>query len=292
MDILFTITITSEDLEYIDQVTMTFPTGITPTAGIDPFPGFGNESGQTAEAFNGVSGQSVSWADIDNDRLVVFGGGFVYEALGKWDLNSVDPQLLGLKDDYYGTTRSDLGFAIGHNNRQDLCSGDQREYVGNMKSDRYQIDENGNALIEFVYDYHLTGKDIMVWVNLTGFQADNNKTGRIGEAQKHTLRGNGLVPVPSGGYKILKGTTRHGVSFAIDHENAPEWYQNGKFGWAVKSGSSCDWSIDDSSNFYDARTCYGTAYISFTLTAAPDKDCTFAIERINTATEFTGVNSH
>jgi len=186
-----------------------------------------------------------------------------------------------------------LGFAAGHNNRQDLCSTDQREYVGTMKSDTYQIDENGNALIEFAYDYHLTGKDIMVWVNLVGFQADQNKTTRIGEAQKHTLRGNGLVPVPSEGYTVPKGTTVT-VGFEIHHENAPEWYQNAKFAWAVKAGSTCGWTLLDTSNAYDARDCrvYPAAYLVFSLTAADDQDCTFAIDRITTATEFTGVSTY
>ncbi|NKQ40493.1 MAG: hypothetical protein HF962_02870 [Sulfurovum sp.] len=238
----------------------------------------------TTDVFNHV--------DINNDRLVVFGAGYVYESLGKWDLDSIASQVLTLKDDYYGITRSDLGFAVGHNNRQDLCEPDQREYVGNMKSKSYQIDENGHVLIEFEYDYHLTGKNIMVWVNLTGFQADNNTTGRIGEAKKHTLRGNGLVPVPENGYSIPKGKTRAGQSFAIHHENASEWYINGKFGWRIKSGSTCGYSIDDSTNLYDARTCYGAAKIIFTLTAPADKDCTFAIEGINTRSEFTGVNTH
>ncbi len=238
----------------------------------------------TSDAFN--------YVDIDNDKLVVFGAGYVYEALGKWDIDSIANQVLTLKDDYYGTTRSDLGFAVGHNNRQDLCSGDQREYVGNMKANNYQLDANGHVLVEFEYDYHLTGKDMMVWANLTGFQADNNQTGRIGEAQKHTLRGNGLKAIPEDGYKVGKGKTVSGATFKIHHTNAPEWYDNGNFGWAVKSGSTCAWSIDDWSNLYDARTCYGPAYITFTLTAPVDKDCTFAIERINTAREFTGVSTH
>jgi len=252
----------------------------------------------TLEAIGGNRAQftttsdTFNYVDINNDRLVVFGAGFVYEALGKWDLESVAPQLLELKDDYYGQTRSDLGFAVGHNNRQNLCTTDQREYVGNMKSDSYQIDENGHALIEFEYDYHLTGKDIMVWVNLTGYQSDENLTTRIGEAQKHTLRGNGLIAIPENGYSVPKGQTVLGAKFAIHHENAPEWYINGKFGWAVKSGSTCMWSIDDTSNYVDARTCYGSAYISFTLTAPDDKDCTFAIERVNVSEEFTGVSTH
>ena len=132
------------------------------------------------------------YVDINNDRLVVFGSGFAYEAFGKWDISSDAPTLLELKDNYFGATRTDVLFAVGHNNRQDLCAVDARQYVGNMKSSNYQLDKNGHVFIEFEYDYHLTGKDIMVWVNLTGFQADNGNTGRIGDAKKHTLRGAGF----------------------------------------------------------------------------------------------------
>ena len=228
--------------------------------------------------------------DINNDKLVIFGAGYVYEALGKWDIASVSKQVLELKDNYYGTTRPDVGFAVGHNNRQDLCSGDQREYVGNMKANNYQLDDNGNVLVEFEYDYHLTGKDIMVWVNLTGYQADNDITGRIGEAQKHTLRGNGLVSPNS--YSLAPFASARQLSFRVAHENAPEWYRNGHFEFATVGGCQVH-NIIDWSNLYDARECSNTVgYVELNVSNPTPQPCTITIGRIQVSSEFTGTSSY
>jgi len=231
---------------------------------------------------------TFNYVDINNDKLVVFGAGFVYEALGKWDIDTVANQLLGLKDDYFGTTRLDLGFAVGHNNRQDLCSVDQREYVGNMKANNYQLSDAGHALIEFEYDYHLTGKDIMVWANLTGFQADNNNTGRIGEAKKHTLRGNGLVSPET--WTLIGGSTAVSLPFSVEHENAPERYKNGHFGFSV-TGNCIVHGILDWSNRHDARECTNkVGYVDLNVSNPGAEDCTISIDSINVSSEFSGVS--
>ena len=233
---------------------------------------------------------TFNWIDINNDRLVVFGDGFAYEAFGKWDLDSVSNQLLGLKDNYFGTTRSNVLFAAGHNNRQDLCSVDARQYVGNMKAKNYQLDQDGHAFIEFEYDYHLTGKDIMVWVNLTGFQADNGNTGRIGDAKKHTLRGAGFVSpeaysLPVGGSGIFR--------FTVEHENAPEVYRNGHFSTATE-GSCTVVGIVDYSNMHDARECTNTkGYIYLDVRNDTAEVCTVQLSdgSIVVTPEFNGVSS-
>jgi len=250
-----------------------------------------------------TANNDFSYVDFNNDRLVLFGSGFVYEALGKWDIkDSGSANILSLKDDYRGDQRDNLSFAVGHNNRQDLCRADSRQYVGNMKATNYQLDATGHALVEFEYDYHLTGKDIMVWTNLTGFQADNNTTGRLGESLKHTLRGNGLNHAPEGGYALPKGASGL-AKFEIWHENAPERYRNGHFAHAIAGGSTCGYRRVKSSNFIydangdsvsaiDARVCNnggstkGRAYITYYIQAPADKACTFNITRINVATEF------
>jgi hypothetical protein len=242
---------------------------------------------------------------INNDRLVVFGKGYVYEALGKWDIvEMLNEGKLSLKDDYNGSTRSDLFYAVGHNNRQDLCDASGREFVGNMKAQTYQLDEGGHAFIEFEYDYHLTGKDIMVWVNLMGYQSDNNKTIRIGEAIKHTLRGNGLIAKPASlqldpGAKVTR-------TFVIHHKNAPEWYINGHFGYAIDT--NCDARYLASSDEFDARTCStskrvddddntssddvlvgtgdNTAWVAYRIENNGVQKCTFTITDVEVAPEF------
>ena len=231
-----------------------------------------------------------NYVDYSNDKLVVFGTGFVYEALGKWDITQLNNSALTLQDDYFGAERPDLYYAVGHNNRQDLCKTDGTEYVGTMSSTNYIVDANGYALIEFAYDYHLTGKDIMVWVNTTGLQADTNTIGRIGEAKKHTLRGNGLITTDS--YSLSPGTTAY-YRFNIRHENAPEWYRNGHFGFSVVGACTALQSDpgEEIGNFeYDARDCrLETSFVRLKVTNSTTQDCTITLDGIAVGTEFSGV---
>jgi len=238
-----------------------------------------------------VDGQNrFQYIDESNDKLVLFGEGYAYEALGKWDFSRLSNEVLELQDTYLGVKRSELFYAVGHNYRQDPCRSDGSEYIGyaQVDSNGSMLDSEGTAIVTFGYDYHLTGKDIMLWVNLTGYQADTDQTTRIGEAKKVTLRGNGLYSEPSDGYTVSKGETAN-VGFSIWHEKVPEFYRNAHFGWGIEPGSTCAYEIIETSNNYDARACiaeYGAAFISFKLTAPADKDCTFNITRINVSTEF------
>jgi hypothetical protein len=238
-----------------------------------------------------VDGQNrFQYIDESNDKLVIFGEGYIYEALGKWDFNRLSNEVLELQDTYLGVKRSELFYAIGHNYRQDPCRSDGSEYIGyaQIDSNGSMLDSEGTAIVTFGYDYHLTGKDIMLWVNLTGYQADTDQTTRIGEAKKVTLRGNGLRSEPSDGYGVSKGKTAN-VVFSIWHEKIPEFYRNAHFDWDIKVGSTCGYEVIETSNDYDARACiaeYGAAFISFKLTAPADEECTFNITRINVSSEF------
>ena len=232
-----------------------------------------------------AGGNIFQYVDFNNDKLVIFGEGYVYEALGKWDIQSDTPDRLLLDDDYYGVQRDDLFYAVGHNKRQDLCADDGTEYVGYARSDTYQVNSDGTALVEFAYDYHLTGKDIMLWVNLSGYQADTDTTTRIGEAKKHTLRGNGLITNDS--HKVAAGnTTGVPLKFQIRHENAPEWYQNGHFGYST-SGCQVENVLDGSLN-YDARSCVngGIAFVELNVTNPTSSDCTITLTGIAVSDEF------
>jgi hypothetical protein len=254
-----------------------------------------NDSKGKLEQIGGNKAQFVAednafkYIDPENDRLVLFGAGFVYEALGKWDLDSISDNTLVLKDSYYGIDRDGLYYAVGHNSRQDMCSNDGREYIGTMTSPTYQLDANGNVLVEFAYDYHLTGKDIMVWVNFTGYQADTNSTTRIGEAQKHTLRGMGLITNDK--YTVAAGSDSVHLTFGIHHKDIPEWYQNAHFGFSVVGKCSVD-GIVDWSNLHDARECSNNiAYVTLSVSNPSSKDCTITLDSIAVSPEFTGTNS-
>ena len=117
-----------------------------------------------------VDGQNrFQYIDESNDKLVLFGEGYAYEALGKWDFSRLSNEVLELQDTYLGVTRSELFYAVGHNYRQDPCRSDGSEYIGyaQVDSNGSMLDSEGTAIVTFGYDYHLTGKDIMLWVNLT-----------------------------------------------------------------------------------------------------------------------------
>lgn len=228
------------------------------------------------------------YVDPYNDKMALMAEGYKYEALGKWDFNILNNDLLQLRDSYFGETRDDLFFAIGHSYRKDYCREDGREWIGTARSDTYQLDVDGTVIVEYVYDYYLTGKDIIVWVNLKGYQADTNSNTRVGEAVKHTLRGNGLYGSPKGGYTLQAGASAT-VTFYIHHENAPEWYRNGHFGYGV--AGACSATEIEASNYYDARSCLyggdGTAFVTLYVTNPSAKDpCTITLTGVNPAQEF------
>jgi len=269
---------------------------------IDPL---GDDDNQTTEFTDTIPENVFKYvnAEGDNtDKLVVFGERKNYEAMGKWDITKIDDSTLSLQDDYYGIWREGLYYAVGHNYYQDQCREDGREWIGSTDSETYQLDEEGTVIVSYKYDYHLTGKDAMIWVNLDGIQPDTGAKTRVGEAVKHTLRGGGLVKVPTDGFSLKKGTNGYGT-FVVWHENAPERYRNGHFGYAIKSGSTCAYRLVASSNHIyddlgndiadtDARTCDngnstdGTSYITFYLEADPADDCTFDITNILPSSEF------
>jgi len=82
------------------------------------------------------------------------------------------------------------------------------------------------------------------------------------------------------------------VIFDIWHENAPERYRNGHFGWRVKEGSTCtiDAGTTISTNQFDARSCIaadGHAFIRMNISNPdPDADCSFDITGLVVSNEF------
>ncbi len=66
MDLIFTIDYnTPDNNEFMDKLSITFPEGITPITGTNPFPGGFPQA--PAEALNPIDGQTISWGDNDND---------------------------------------------------------------------------------------------------------------------------------------------------------------------------------------------------------------------------------
>ena len=133
--------------------------------------------------------------DIQNDILVTFGTGYTFSASGEWEIEDFNASAITLvAGQYEGNRTSGLGFAIGHNFRQDACRfGDEWIGQARLQNGTGAIDESGSAIVDLTYDYYLAGKDIVLYVNIIGQDNRLNKKIKIGEAYKHTLRGQGVV---------------------------------------------------------------------------------------------------
>lgn len=165
--------------------------------------------------------------DSENETLVLFGNGYTYDASGKWDFYKDSDSRLNLVDDFDGTTTSNLGFAVGNNYRQD-GSYEGVEWVGNVylkDSNTSRLEDNGMIIIQVEYDYYLTGKDVVLWVNLLGKVHTLDVTTRVGEAKKITPRAQGLT---AGSFVVPKGTT---VTYTINIgiANTVEMYRHARF---------------------------------------------------------------
>jgi hypothetical protein len=248
---------------------------------------FEDTTGGRSNVFKWVNAEGAN-----SDKLVVFGKGKNYEAMGKWDFSKLNDNTLTLEDDYFGQFRSNLSYAIGRNYYQDQCTDDSREWLGTTDSESYQLDDEGTVIVSYKYDYHLMGKDALVWVNLNGYQSDTQKTTRLGEVTKHTLFGQGLRRVPEGSISLDSNETKS-ITYEIWHEGSPNTpYRNAHFAWREAPGNDCEIISTVSSNEVDARTCdngwsrEGRSYMTFVLASSADKGCSFEISDLLMNDEF------
>ena len=206
--------------------------------------------------------------DNDNDILLTFGNGYTYNASGKWDISSHTVDTIYLDDNYSGNTISNLGFAVGHNNRQDQCV-DATEWVGNVSSSdgNYTVGDNGSALIDINYDYYLTGKDIVLYVNLLGENKATNEIVRIGESRKLTLRAMGTAENTRNYGCGYVGTDR----FYLTINDTEEPYKNSNFIPNINSSGDVIATVNSTSmaNGIDSCTIQnGRAYIDVDINAS------------------------
>ena len=243
----------------------------------------GTLSAGTPDKFTATSGV-FSNVDQVNDILVLFGNGYTYNASGKWDINTNSASTLDLVDDYAGANTSGLGFAVGHNYRQDRCN-EGSEWVANVypQNNNYILDATGSMVLQVEYDYYLVGKSVMLWANLVG--EHNGATVKIGEAKKVNLRGNGLSGESYTYAKGYTGTRRLYISVA----DTVEWYYNANFGYNVEvTGDGTSWSVTGTSmsNGITSCTASGRAYVDVTITASPDSGGTITLSNVLPANEF------
>ncbi len=209
--------------------------------------------------------------DITNDKLVLFGGdGYRFNAFGKWDISNINSSSeLELSDDYNGTDISGLGYAVGHNFRNEVCDGSPTVANVYAKDGNNTLGSNGSMIIQIEYDYYLVGKSIVLWTNLVG--ENNNTAVKIGLGRKSTLRGSGLT---GGSYSFAKGYT--GVRrLLVTISDTVEYYKNANFGYAVEiSGDGNTFDIIGSSMDQNITSCVdgngndtgGVGYVDVNIT--------------------------
>jgi hypothetical protein len=228
--------------------------------------------------------------DFDNDVLATFGEGYTFDASGKWDIEALNSSTLTLKDNFEGSTTSNLAFAVGHNFRDEQCRfGKKAVGIVYPKDNIYAVDTTGSMLIQVEYDYYMTGKNVVLWANLVGNQNSNTsdtETTRLGHAQKENLRGMGIDDIA---YNFAEGQTGT-YRFILSITDTVEWYRNANFGWnifeisgegnvGVISGTSMDNGVES------CAAAEGKAYIDVTITTAA-KDGTITISEILPTDEF------
>ncbi len=123
--------------------------------------------------------------DTTRDFLLLFGDIKANEALGKWDIDAYNynKTTLGLTDSYYGENHNNLGFAIGHNYYNEVCSSESKEWELNIDSTDgiYQLDNEGKTYVTLKFPAYMIGKKIALSVNFSG------KEQRSGEVHFETL---------------------------------------------------------------------------------------------------------
>ena len=186
-----------------------------------------------------TSNTDFSNVDLDNDILMTYGDGYTYNVSGNWNLDKTNLAMLGtntleLADDIPGNTNiSNIGFAIGHNYRQDTCV-DGREWVGNVELESDVLDMNGMVRAIINYDYYLTGKKIALGVDIIGYNAQEDLTSKFGEMTTLTLHSTGLEAPET---TIPANSTALYVEIPIvikDGAGFNKWYRNANFSYKLR----------------------------------------------------------
>ncbi len=130
--------------------------------------------------------------DLNRDSLFIFGDVKQYEALGKWDIDpySDSSDTLKLAEVFNGTTKSGLGFLVGHNYLDDISSSSSKEWQVKIDSSdgTYQLDEEGKAFVMLKYPPYFIGKRVAFAINFLGKTPESNAILRSGEVEIMTAR--------------------------------------------------------------------------------------------------------
>lgn len=254
-----------------------YTTAGTSTATLDP----------AANTLSVNGGVDLSNVNQNTDIAATFGNGYTYQASGKWDIASLNgTSIINLGDDFNATSSvSGLGYAIGHNYRQDTCR-DSEEWVGYVRvnnADGNVLTPEGYAEVDVYYDYYLTGKKIVLAVNILGQDVNSGEIKRIGEAKAHTLRSTGFD-----GYtvSIPAGATNMTVYLPVMISNTGEWLRNSNFVYDIKTSDNITLNSVQAVDNVGTCTRGGIAYVEANVTENDGKAGTVSIDNILIADEF------
>ncbi len=232
---------------------------------------------------------STTDIDISNDLLATFGNGYVFPASGGWSFDDFNSTSLNLTTGQYNAQETpNLAYAVGHNFRQDPCI-TGRKWLGQtrLKDDIITLDEQGTAVIELSYDYYLTGKDIVLYANIIGQDNELNRELKIGEAQKRTLRGQGISFYNN--TFSTKSSTIETTSFCLWINSTAEPYRNANFGYDdLTIGDSCQ-NVSIISIPNPVSSCnsnLGHACLLVSASAEDAKECTISAAKAWIRAEF------
>lgn len=235
------------------------------------------------------TGVDLSNVNPLTDILLTYGEGYSHSGSGKWDIDSVNGGVLNLSDEVNATNSvSSLGFAIGHNFRNDTCRAYAGESIGTISMSSDKFDTTGNVQAEISFDYYLVDKSVMIGIDTIGFAAEQNATTKFGEAQLHTLRSTGLTSTVC---TVPPNTiTPMACTVLVHIDDTDQYMRNGYFGYdIVTTGEVAVDSFVSSTNnnIHDCSATNGIVYATYMVTNTdPDAPGTFYIENITYGGEF------
>jgi len=217
------------------------------------------------------------------DTLVLFGDGYTYDASGKWDFTYESDAVLKLTDTYDGNDTHSLGFAVGRNYRQVPTRG---EAIANIypQDNNYTLGSTGSMNLEISGDNYLIGKDLMVWVNLLGYDLETKKTMKTGESRKITIRNFGLEASP---VSVSRGSKDVVKRIYIYATKTGEVYKNANFSYDIKTSDNLIINAQADSNYQFDNTAIFPAYVDINVTDADgNKTGTIELTNLKINTEF------
>jgi len=217
---------------------------------------------------------SLKGIDLTRDIVAIFGNVRTNEANGKWEIDSISSgDELILSDSYEGENYTAVGFAVGHNYRNDTCSDEYLEYQTKIDSTdgTYKLDDEGKTFVTLKYPaIYMPGKRVGLLVNLISENPETGKQLRGGEVKFPTLNQTSPFGLTGGTQTVAKATTSSFVLYGSVETGTDDK-------WALMSSKfSC--SMMDSKNINlisieqnDPMSCE-RPYVKYKVTTANNEE--------------------